>query len=557
MDLSGGELVRIRSHVNPAVVGLVVLLGTLAGMAQEGETGISLVHPDRTDLLSGRAMLRAEVHGPVREVEFWVDGALLAVDSAPPFEALWLQIDNDRDHLIRAVAVRPDEQRAYDLLSLAQLGPVTRVSVTGHPDELVLLRVTFLDAKGQPITDVRPEEVQIQEDGRKRTLEIFSPDTRPLAVQLLLDASSSTYSHWPQLARSTGLFAETLRSGDVAGVEAFTHMSFNLAPLGSSVEEIRAATTRFDSWGGGTLLYDVLSRTALYTLGREKAPRKAVLVLTDGDDSGSALDADDAREYLRRGEVEVHAILLSRENVTSIGTQRKYSEVAHYHRVLARIAEATGGSRYEVGGLPLEEIFVRIGERLRSQYVAGFYSLGKRATGEERDVRVILDRKGRHRTLVREGHFGGQSLGEYLAREIGKGSAELRVVAIRAASLNREPVALEAMVAALTQGKTLDEGVAVEARFALMDLGPVAVPYLDAAVDSGAKKLPSRAATVLADLLIVLHRAGRQDSLQQSLQMLEVGDRTISDALRRLEGLDLPEATRAGLQELYAAAETP
>ena len=95
----------------------------------------------------------------VREVTFLVDGSPISIDREAPFEALWDRIDPLRDHLIRVTAEGSDGERAYDLLSIPVLGPVTVVSVTGRAPEFVLVSVTFLDADNRPLTDVRKDDL--------------------------------------------------------------------------------------------------------------------------------------------------------------------------------------------------------------------------------------------------------------------------------------------------------------------------------------------------------------------------------------------------------------
>jgi VWFA-related protein len=480
----------------------------------------------------------------VREVTFLVDGTPLSIDREPPFEALWDRIDPLRDHLIRVTAEGSDGERAYDLLSIPVLGLVTVVSVTGRAPEFVLVSVTFLNDQDRPLTDVRKEEILVLEDDDEQIIDVFAPDDRPLAAELLLDASQSTQPFWKKLSQSTRLFAETLREGDRATVEAFNNNSFPLAPPGSTPQEIETATASFQDWGGVTRLYDALSRGGLLLLGREETRRRALVVLTDGVDFGSKLTAVDTDEYLRRGEVEMHAVLLQ--------PKLHPPDLRARQRSLVGIATRTGGMHYVASSLPMEEIFVRIGEQLRAQYVLGYYSVSKVPPGKERRIEVRLQRPGNFRVRVRRGHFGGQTLGQYLAAEIGRGPERRRIVAIRATLLNRDPVAVQAMVAALGQGKDTSSGVPREARLALLAMGVEAVVPLQAALEPTAKKKLRRpAAQVLVDLFARLTRGDDPQAVTQALAILGQGDLAHGrQALRALEDEDLSPRSRERLTEL-------
>jgi VWFA-related protein len=536
---------------------LWTLLGMLPTMAADERIAVSLQEPDRGDLLAGLVVLQADVQvvkpASIVEVTFLVDGSPLAIDREAPYEAVWDRIDTLRDHLLRVTALASDGTRAYAVVSIPILGPVTRVSVTGQAPDFVLINAIFLDADGRPVVDVKQEEVRVVEDGEEQVLVVFQPDDRPLAAELLLDASESTRPFWSQLAESSRLFAETLRPGDRATVEAFNNMSFELAPLGASPVEIEAATGRFQNWGGATRLYDALARGALFILGREETRRRALVVLTDAADFGSTLTAEDSSDYLQRGEVELFAVLLHPENQGMLPTFRAYPNFEFMQKTLIRTASLTGGTPFNSSTLPMEEIFLRIGEQLRAQYLLGYHSISKKIPGKARKIQVELLREGSYQVRIRGSHYGGQTLGQYLAAEMSRGPERRRIVAIRATLLNRDPVAIEGMVAALGQGRELTSGVPREARLALIGLGPESVPPLQQALTGDKKKLRHLAAQVLVDVFAKLSRTGQTERLEQALVALGDGSREAGrDTLEGLGGNQLPEATRERLRNLLS-----
>ncbi len=541
------------------LLGLGLLLLPLTPLAAPGDgsrLSVKILQPDRGDLLFGQVVLKAEVTPPpgvrVEEVTFFVDGSPISIDREAPYEALWSLIDPLRDHLIRATALGSNGERAYDLLSIPVLGPVTRVSVTGRAPDFVLVTVTFLDENGHPLVDIQKDEVLVLEEEEPQIIDVFAPDDRPLAAELLLDASGSTQPFWEKLSQSTRLFAETMRPGDRAGVEAFNNNSFPLAPLGSSPEEIELATSSFQDWGGVTRLYDAMSRGALLHLGREETRRRALVVLTDAADFGSTLTAVDTDEYLRRGEVQVHAVLLE------TAAQRMSRGAVDFRAArnrLAGIAARTGGMHYDDPEVPMEEIFVRIGELLRAQYILGFYSISRRPPGKERRLEVRLLRDGDFDVRVRRAHFGGETLGEYLAAEMSRGPERRRITAIRTALLSQDAVAIGAMVDALTQGKDTSSGVPREARLGLISLGAEAVPFLREALRPTEKRRMRQLATgVLVDLLARLSRADDPAELDRALVALGNGDAASGrGTVRGFAETDLSERSRERLDELLGS----
>ncbi|TDI12259.1 MAG: VWA domain-containing protein [Acidobacteria bacterium] len=538
----------------------LALFVALATLGQDASPSIHIPEPSRGDLLEGRVTLHAVVQAPpgaeVETVSFRVDGRLLGDLTEPPYQVVWEKIDPLRDHLIRATARFSDGTRAYDLRSIPVLGLVTRATVLGDEPDRVLLGVLFLDSRGEPITDVQPEEIRVYEDGRRQAVDLFRPDDRPLSVQLLLDASASTQPYWTALSRSTRLFAETLRPGDRAGVEAFNDRSYELAPLGSPASDIETATSRFHDWGGGTLLYDVLSRSALMTVGQEHEGRRALVLLTDADDFGSALNISDATEYLIRTDVQVHAAVWFPENQSALGTLRRYSHVRQAHRALERLVQGTGGDQLKYSDYPLEEMFLRIGERLRAQYLLGYTSYSRKPAGKQRVIEVQLRRSGTHRVRYRHRHYGGQPLGVFLAEQMSAGPEARRMAATQAAVLHQEPEIVQALIGNLSEGDDVLGGLALEARRALLHLGAVAVPQLRDALSQSDEKNAGRLAQVLADVFVVLDRRGHQEALEEALLLLGHGDRRKGRrTLQNLLEQDLLSETRAGLARLLSTLE--
>ncbi len=538
----------------------LAFLLALAALGQDASPSIHIPEPRRTDLLEGRATLHAVVQAPpgaeVEMVSFRVDGRLLGDVTEPPYEILWDEIDTLRDHLIRATARFSDGTWAYDLRSIPVLGLVTRATVLGDEPDRVLLGVLFLDSRGEPITDVQPEEIRVYEDGRKQPVDLFEPDDRPLSVQLLLDASASTQPYWTALSRSTRLFAETLRPEDRAGVEAFNDRSFELAPLGSPASDIETATSRFDDWGGATLLYDVLSRAALLTVGQEREGRRALVLLTDAEDLGSALDIDDATEYLIRTDVQVHAVVWYPDDRIASARLRRYSDVRHPHAVLEQLVQNTGGNQLNYSDHPLEEMFLRIGERLRAQYLLGYTSYSRKPAGTKRAIKVRLRRSGNHRVRHRRLHYGGQPLGVFLAAQMRAGPEARRMAATRAAGRHQGPEVIQALVGNLSEGDDVLAGLALEARLALLHLGAVTVPHLRDALSQSDEETARRLAQVLADVFVVLDRRRDQEELEEGLLLLGHGDRGKGrQALQELLQRDLIAETRTGLARLLSTLE--
>ena len=548
-----------RSQLRLALASVVVAWLAVPP-ARADDLSIRVLEPDRGDLLAGATVLRAEVTLPpgtmLQVVQFLVDGSPLAVDREPQYEALWTGIDPVRDHLIRVTAVTTDGRRTYGLHSVPMLGLIERVSVTGRSPDFVLFDITFLDQDGRPVVDIRREELIVLEDGKQQIIDVFAPDDRPLASLLLLDASQSTRARWSELGSSTRLFAETLRAEDRAGVVAFNNRLVELAPLGSGASTIESATASFMDWGGTTRLYDAMSNGSLLDLGQEESRRRALVVLTDAFDFGSTLEVQDVGDYLRRSEVEMHAALLFTDEEIFQLHGAGGGQMMADRRGLVQLARLTGGSAYQTGSIPMPEIFLQIGERLRAQYLLGYNSISPRPPGKPRRIEVQLRREGEWNIRYRRTHYGSQNLAQYLALEMSHGPERRRRQAVRTAARMSDPVALSAVVLALGQGKGMRAGVGREARFALLERGFDVIPYLKKAVEDGDPDASPRAAEVLIDLFVRLARSDRIDAMEEALTLLGDGNATAGRAaLERLERSGISGPTQERLDEVLDALE--
>lgn len=232
------------------------------------------------------------------------------------------------------------------------------------------------DRSGQWVRDLAQAEFTLLEDGAPQKISYFSRETDlPLRLGLLMDTSMSQS---PVLDQQRGaaarFFDRVLRDNiDQVFLQHFDMGVYVKQKLTGSRCELDNALAMIDSpsrrelrlqVGGGTLLFEAV-RQGARTL-RAQPHRKAMIVLTDGLDTGSEATLADAIEEAQRADVVIYGIYFP--GATS------YAGVDG-ERVLARMAKETGGAQFSVNKrIGIEAIFTRIEEELRSQYSIGFVS---------------------------------------------------------------------------------------------------------------------------------------------------------------------------------------
>jgi VWFA-related protein len=240
---------------------------------------------------------------------------------------------------------------------------------------------------GEIVRGLTKEDFALTEDGRPQTIRYFSSESDlPLTLGLLVDTSMSQRRVLDaEKIASYSFVDQVLREA----TDHFFIVQFDMGveirqPLTSSRRKLEAALTQVDApsihqlqlqRGGGTLLYEAIA-VAARDIMREQTGRKALIVITDGVDTGSEIPLSTAVEEAQRAGTLVYSIVFSDANAygTSLGPLLGGGG-PDGKGVLMRISRETGGRCFEVSKTrSIEQIYQAIQEELRSQYNLGFVS---------------------------------------------------------------------------------------------------------------------------------------------------------------------------------------
>jgi VWFA-related protein len=267
-------------------------------------------------------------------------------------------------------------------------------------DEVNLI-FTVTDKHGHFIKDLRQSDFKILDD-KKPPLQIknFSSQTDlPLRVGLLIDASNSIRDRFKfEQEAATEFLNDIVRPRyDQAFVIGFDSTPEVTADFTDDSQKLSRGIHMLRA-GGGTALYD-----AIYFACRDKllrasetasGVRKAIILLSDGDDNQSRVTREEAIEMAQRAEVIVYAISTNISGVVQRGD-----------KTLQRIAEATGGRYFAPFKLQdVANAFTEIEQELRSQYALAYKPADFRPDGRYREIDITADRKGLY-VRARKGYF--------------------------------------------------------------------------------------------------------------------------------------------------------
>ncbi len=279
----------------------------------------------------------------------------------------------------------------------------------------------FVTARGKHnaiISDLTKNDFKIYEDGVEQKVAYFDLEKNlPLTLGILIDTSGSMQNILDAEQDTASRFVhDIMRKGDEAMVIGF---DFDVNLLANLTEDpsilIRAIRgTRIDAvaagvgptpgtlpagQNGGTDLYDAVYLACHDELAGQTG-RKAIILLTDAEDTGSKLSLDDAIESAQKTNTVIHVLRLADEPFY-FGLGMGYTGAS----VARRMAAETGGREIEVRSeRSLDKAFDEIAEELRSQYVVGYYPSNTKRDGTFRKIKVEVDRAGVH-LLARKGYY--------------------------------------------------------------------------------------------------------------------------------------------------------
>jgi len=350
--------------------------------------------------------------------------------------------------------------------------PTTTISVDS---KLVNIPVVVRDNKGALVQTLTKADFSLQVDGKPQTIRYFDLDNDlPLTLGLLVDTSESQRGVIDDERTASSAFLDQMLTGkeDKAFVIQFAHSVELLQDLTSSRPKLQEALKELDTPNpndsrsgsdpddngsgtgqgsgrrgrAGTLLYDGVFLASDELMSKQKG-RKALVVLSDGDDRGSKERITDAIEAAQRGDTIVYAIYFKgeehRDNFNNGGNRGggyprgggvgfpggggggypgggrrgggppggQPEQRPDGKKTLERMAHETGGRMFEVSKKqPVADIYAEIGKELRSQYRLG-YTPDQEAAADgyhKIDLAFTSPDKKKFTIQTREGYYTGK-----------------------------------------------------------------------------------------------------------------------------------------------------
>lgn len=274
------------------------------------------------------------------------------------------------------------------------------------------------DKHGRLIPDLTKDDFTITEDGKPQTVKYFSKETdQPLTLGMLIDTSGSQMQVLG-IEQEIGaqFLQQVLRPKDLAflinfdvNVELDQDFTNNGQQLRKALSELKINRGGGGAIGipgigqgpfptsnpRGTLLYDAIFLAADEKL-KSEVGRKAMIILTDGEDQGSQEKIESAIEAAQKSDAICYVLLIEdRAMYNGFGSG-----------LMKKLAEQTGGRVIEVGNKPdkLRDALDQISNELRTQYFIGYAPTNQKRDGSYRKVEV-KPKNGDYRIQARKGYY--------------------------------------------------------------------------------------------------------------------------------------------------------
>ena len=273
--------------------------------------------------------------------------------------------------------------------------------------DLVLMYTTVVDVNGQFVSGLKQEDFKIFEDGVRQSINSFSQEDVPVSMGILMDLSLSMRKKIDQVNKAALAFIRAGNPQDQVFLIGFNETAELLQDFTGDIDEISDSLENAAVMGS-TAIYD-----AIY-LGVQKAhtgskPKKAIVVITDGEDRESFYSLGDLLAKVQESDVQVFCIgFLSEIPKKGLfgGWSKSVPEKAR--DALQKISEETGGKAFFPSATTdLNKIVSEIASELRSQYAIGYYSSNSERDGSFRRVKIEVagSAAAKQQVRYRRGYF--------------------------------------------------------------------------------------------------------------------------------------------------------
>jgi len=271
----------------------------------------------------------------------------------------------------------------------------------------VSLSVNARSVNGGFVRDLTKDDFLVFENGELQEIVNFYSGEVPVKVVLLIDASGSTRVSQGEIRRAALLFAQSLGKEDEVAVITFNYAPKLILNWTNDIEKIQLALESIYA-KGATVLNDAIYVT-FDDLFQGLEGKKAVILLTDGVDTGSMVSFEESMNLALSSEAMIYVVskldeywmaaIQARQELASRGRlvpkELQDDYILGVRRSLKRLAELSGGKYLDTKAFAsLTDVYAQVAEELKNQYYVSYVPRDKSRTGEWREIDIQVTRGG-------------------------------------------------------------------------------------------------------------------------------------------------------------------
>jgi Ca-activated chloride channel family protein len=262
---------------------------------------------------------------------------------------------------------------------------------------LVVLHATAVDKDGHLITALPQSAFQIYENGVKQEIKSFRREDLPVSLGLVIDNSASMGPNRASVATAALSLVQQSNPDDEAFIVNFDENPSLDVDFTNDAQLLKKGLSRINS-RGETAMRDAVRSAVEHLKGRSAKDKKALVVVTDGNDNRSLDTLEAVVRAAQQSEVLVYAVGLLGDETPREAERAK--------KALNALAQATGGQAYYPKDVSeIARIAPEIANEIRNQYTVTYSPSNQELDGSFRQIRVVVDSPGVTTIRTRTGYY--------------------------------------------------------------------------------------------------------------------------------------------------------
>jgi len=250
--------------------------------------------------------------------------------------------------------------------------------------DLTLVNATVTDSLNRYVSGLGQEHFQIWEDKREQKIEYFSAEDVAVSIGMIFDVSGSMKDKLSTARDAAVTFLKTGNPEDEYFLVEFANRPEVASGFTTDVSKLQNKII-FAPAKGMTAMYDAVY-VGLEKLKEASNPKKALLLITDGEDNRSRYTFQNVKDFVKEQDVQIYAIGITDDWNSQLGAGRTG------RAMIEELADLTGGRAFFPDSVyELEDICTKIAIELKNQYVIGYHSTNAAKDGKWRKLRLKVN----------------------------------------------------------------------------------------------------------------------------------------------------------------------